>query len=119
MHAITPQEALDYQDTRIPEFVINAVNQVIKDKIVAGVCKVEQDTIVDAILASPDFPAIERPADSHENFDHRRQAIFDGHWMDFEKIYRLAGWEVEYFKPDMYETIQTRWFTFRAPKKKS
>lgn len=102
-NAITPEEAVNYQDGRIPDFVIDAVNSVIKAKIVGGRLTVKQDEIMEAVLAHPDCPTKDR------------QEVFGNHWLDFEKIYRAAGWEIDYDKPAYNESYPAL-FTFVAPK---
>lgn len=114
---ITPAEAVNHQDSRIPDFVIETVNELIKNKMVRGTCTFTQDDIINAICASKNLPDIPRPTGTDVNYDHIRGAIFSNHWLDFEKMYRDAGWKVTYDKPHYSESIQTCWFTFIAPNK--
>lgn len=41
-----------------------------------------------------------------------RQEIFDRHWLDFETVYRSAGWDVHFSKP-AYNESGDAVFTFK------
>lgn len=76
----------------IPDFVIEAVNQLIKEKWDGKMAIILQDDIMDII--SSDDPEDDKPS---------RQKVFDKGWLDFENLYREKGWNVEYDKPGYNE----------------
>ncbi len=38
-----------------------------------------------------------------------RAAVFGNHWLDFERAYEAAGWEVRYDKPGYNEDYEPFW----------
>jgi hypothetical protein len=38
-----------------------------------------------------------------------RNDFFDKHWLDFESIFRKAGWKVKYTKPGYNESFPAYW----------
>ena len=88
----------------IPDFIIEAVNRLIKEKWVGHEAVILQDEIMDVV--SSDDPDDNKPS---------RQEVFDRHWLDFEDLYREKGWDVEYDKPAYNEFYKAK-FIFK-PKK--
>ena len=92
MPAITPSEAISHKESIIPEEVFDAFNEMIVEKIDGnGSATVMQDDVVERIVSK---------------LACNRQEIFDKHWLDVEKIYRDAGWNVKFDKPAYCETYQ-------------
>lgn len=83
---ITPQEVTH----EIPDFVINAVNGLIKQKWDGHEAVIKQDEIMN-IISSND---VDDPRPTHKE-------VYDHKWLDFENLYEKAGWECKYFN---YET---------------
>ena len=108
-----------FQDERIPDFVIDAVNGLLKEQTVNGFCRLTQDEIMEAVLKHPDFPEDQFPRDPEwdERYDHRRGGVFERKWLDFEKRFRDAGWRCDYYKGPYYDTTPA-YFVFQAPKSK-
>jgi hypothetical protein len=90
---ITPKD-LD-TTRRIPDQVINIVNDMIRDSYDGSRAIIEQDALLEKICLRM----------AVENKD--RQMIFDKGWLNFEKFYEKAGWKVKYFSPDRGETGRT------------
>lgn len=72
----------------IPDFVIEAVNELINEKYVEN-CSfdIRQGLIKDRIKS-------------------KTSEDFDWAWMDFEPLYRAEGWRVEYDKPGYNESYE-------------
>jgi hypothetical protein len=85
----------------IPDFVIEAVNQLINEKWDGDEAIILQDDIMD--MVSSDDPDIDKPS---------RGEVFDRHWLDFEDLYREKGWDVEYDKPAYNEFYKAK-FIFK------
>lgn len=87
---ITPEEALKQQLNSIPDFVIEAVNGLIVKEFeqIGESAVVRQDDIIHAIQEI-------EPVES--------SVIFKNKWLDFEKIYEEAGWNVDYDSPGYNE----------------
>lgn len=85
----------------IPDFVIEAVNQLIMEKWDGDKAIILQDDIM-AIVSSND-PDDNKPS---------RQEVFDKGWLDFEPLYREKGWDVEYDKPAYNEFYKAK-FIFK------
>jgi hypothetical protein len=101
MRAITPEELRKYVRP-IPDTVIAAVNKLLQDRWGGGnVIHLSKEAVIDAIRdAEPDVS---------------RQEIYDRKWLDFESIYRAAGWEVLYHKPTYAESWES-YFEFKLTK---
>ncbi len=98
---ITPAEARKKFAYSIPDFIIEAVNKLITAKI--GTSKsvtLTQEEILEKIGAS----------EREEKF---RKQVHEKKWLDFEPIYRKAGWKVVYDKPGFNESYEPT-FTFTA-----
>jgi hypothetical protein len=88
----------------IPDFVIEAVNHLIKEKWNGVNATVLQDEILD-IIASDDIDD-DKPS---------KREIFEKNWLDFEDLYREKGWIVEYDKPGYNEFYKAK-FIFKKKK---
>lgn len=104
MKPITPSEVADQKLKDIPDFVIEIVNKLIASNFSGSRSCFQQEAVVAAILAAQPEGVT-------------RQAIFNNGWLNFEEIYRQAGWTVEYDKPGYNETYAAN-FTFSKPREK-
>lgn len=96
MTPITPAEARKKAETSIPQEVIEAVNELIAEKIGNGrYVTLLQKEVVNRICKK--MPTVSA------------QILFDKHWLDFEDVFRRAGWQVEYDKPAYCETYEANW----------
>lgn len=94
---ITPQEASAKFVDLLPDFVIEAFNELISERIGTGRrCKILQDETIDRILKKAEETGV----------DLGRQTIFDRHYLDIEKAYESAGWKVSYDKPGYNESYE-------------
>ena len=80
---ITPDEVAH----EIPDVIIEVVNTLIKEKWNGQKAHILQDEIL-LRLSIP------------------RDEVFEKHWLDFEPIYREAGWHVIYDKPGFNENYK-------------
>jgi hypothetical protein len=83
------------QTKRIPQAVLKAFNELIAEKYCDGRAHFDQSEVVAAIVKK----------------GLKRKEIFEKGWLDVERIYRVAGWEVRYDKPGWDETYEPN-FTF-------
>lgn len=97
MKPISPNDVVAPE---IPDFVIDIVNRLIRQNYQSRrKCSViEQREIVKEIKALINIYGLE----------------FDIKWLDFEEMYRNAGWNVEYDKPGYNESYEA---TFKFTKK--
>lgn len=105
---ITPEEAhREFCEKYIPDFVIETVNSLLAAESSSPGRKVTllQDRIIEKMMKNPAFPD-----------DANRQTIFDKSWLDFETIYKQAGWNVAYEAPAIDEDFASC-FTFTPIKK--
>ena len=97
--AISPTEAkmesAQYRIDRIPEVVIQAVNQLIikemADNAISTVTLTQKDIIAKIIQLDPSLT---------------QSKIYENHYLDFEDVYRKEGWKVEYDKPAYNESYE-------------
>lgn len=84
--------------------VLEVVNDLLKQKFRNGQASIKQKDIVDEFMKrNPGF---------------NRESLFTEHHMDFEDVYRKAGWIVRYDKPAYNESGEP-YFEFRQRGKKS
>lgn len=85
--ALSKEEVIKLQVSRIPGEVIEAVNKLLTENYEpnTGTASIFQDDILN-LLSSPAYG------------NHSRRDVFDKHWLDFEDIYREKGWKVTYVK---------------------
>lgn len=99
--ALSPDEIIKDLDSIIPESVITAVNNLLKEKYRGHSVILTQKKIVSAIIKLD--PTL------------KRDTIFDNNYLDFEPIFTKAGWTVKYNSPDRDENYD-EYFEF-TPKK--
>lgn len=106
---ITPAEARQQKLNSIPEFVIEAVNKLIVKKMSPNSKSVTllQEDIIEQI----EIEGERMQAWKSGGFNRNR--VFEEHWLDFEDIFRQAGWDVEYDKPAYCESYEPN-FKFRV-----
>ena len=91
---ITPKEI--EVKSHIPDTVIEVVNAMIRDAYDGSRAVISQDVLASKICIAMNV---------------EREVPFKKKWMDFEKLYKKAGWVVDYYSPDRGETGDST-FTF-------
>ena len=92
MEPITPQEVNKQKHKYLPEYVIQAFNELIAEKFFSGEARIKQEEAVSRILAlCPD----EKMTSS---------ILFERHYLDVEDIYRDQGWKVMFDQPGYNES---------------
>lgn len=100
INPITPEEARKCRPL-IPDFVLQVVNELISEKARNNKkITIKQNEIVNKIIA--------------RHSDMTKKEIFDSNWLDFEDIYRDAGWKVVCDKPGYNEDYDA-YFVFEFP----
>ena len=90
MEPITPKEFTQSYGSRVPDLVIEVVNDIIKGKATyenKTSFNITQKEVVDALISK----------------GVNRQSIFDNHMLDFEPTFRSSGWKVEWNKGAYFE----------------
>lgn len=94
MKPFSPEDCRKNKATVIPEWVINAFNELLTKRYTGThEITIKQSEIVNQYLGQEEQP-------------------FDYAWLNVEEMYREAGWEVEYDKPGYCESYEA-YFTFR------
>lgn len=96
------------QPPTIPEFVIEAFNQLISKNWKGSSAIVTQEEVLTRILDT------KASLDDEARSEFRRE-IFANHWLDVESIFEEAGWKVIFTKPPYYETNWGAFFKFVIP----
>lgn len=87
-----PDEAQLAKNGRIPDYVIEAVNEMLSEKLdTSGNARFTQDEIIEKIQTKSDID---------------RSKLFAMKYLDFEDLYRKQGWKVEYDKPAYNESYK-------------
>lgn len=122
---ITPAEAVKQRhenwERDLPAPVLEAINSVIVSKIPLTSnyisFSVKQDEMMKAILKRLEEGRAEYGG-SEENmpwyYKATRQDVYNNNWLDFESLYRRAGWKVEYDRPGFNETYDPYWTFTKA-----
>lgn len=95
---IRPEEVEKEKGRRIPDRVIEVVNELIVKEFRGKSATVRQDTIVQGIVNAMGCD---------------RAEVFENHWLDFESRFQEAGWIVKYDKPAYNENYPAT-FEFRV-----
>ncbi len=95
MKPITPQEAGVKKIDGIDPLMIQAINELIVEKLQGKYAIILQIKIVERYLR------LKNIEDIGEN---RRKLVDDRHQLDFEPIFEKAGWKVTYDKPGFNES---------------
>ena len=103
---IKPSEVV--KEVNIPDFIIEAVNKLIKEKWDGSEAKIYQDDILEIVAVYQKDP------DANDGRPTREE-VFKNHWLDFEDLYRKQGWKVVYDKPAYCETYKA-YFVFSKKK---
>lgn len=99
---ITPEEARNEAKSNIPEFVINGINNAIKNHYrKSGFTIKEKEILAEIMKVAP------------ENITS--VDIFKNHWMDFEDLYKNFGWNISYDRPGYRESYDAI-FEFKCKK---
>lgn len=97
---ITPDQADEALLRNIPPFVVEIVNALISSSWDGRSACLKQDDIIARILSrAPEIG---------------RQGVFSRKWLDFEPLFRSAGWVVTYDKPSIGEDYPAS-FKFKRP----
>lgn len=100
---IKPTEVASAKKKLVPDYVIEAFNELIAENFVDEESTFGQDRVVARIMSM--------------NRELTRREIFDRGYLDVESLYRNAGWSVVYDKPGYNETYDAT-FTFKRKRKK-
>jgi hypothetical protein len=95
---IKPKDILDNLEDVIHPAVVQAVNELLKEQFRGGSCTIKQKDIESRAKKISGVTSTE---------------IYDKKWMDFEPIFRKAGWKVSYNSPDRDEDFDS-YFSFSA-----
>ncbi len=113
---IRPAEAKKQKEENwkrdLPSPVLEAINNTIVKHTEPGSFIIDQNVMMKAIL--------DRLAEGRAEYNGKeenmpwyyaatRQQVFDNHWLDFEPLYRKAGWNVVYDKPGFNEDYIGFW----------
>ena len=97
IHLITPEEAEKAKISSIPDYVFQAFNELLAENFVGNVGTIiYQHEVLKRIINIYPY-IIENDKDSIVN------SLFVNHWLDIEKFYEMAGWEVTFSQPSYYE----------------
>ena len=103
---LSPDEVLGKKQVSIPDEMLEAVNELIVKKWHGNEATFRQDDLVALYLAKI----------GENDIQKSRDKLYENHWLDFEDIYRKAGWSVDYDKPAYNESYPAT-FTFKKKKK--
>ena len=95
--AIGPDDIAEYKSKVIPDFVLEAVNELLALNYVDGRATIYQRDIIS-------LAKVKRGDNMLQDFDNK--------WLNFEEVYRAAGWRVTYDKPGYNESYPAS-FDFR------
>lgn len=85
---ISPDQVVEAKSESLPDEVFVVVNELITEKLLNGSATILQKDILARLEAC----------------GLNRSQIFEKGWLNFEELYRQAGWEVGYDKPGYNET---------------
>lgn len=95
----TPKEVEESANYAIHPAIIQAVNELLKEEYIPG----RTVTLLQKII-------VKKAKSICKELTERQ--IFDKHWMDFEPVFRKAGWKVNYNSPAWCETYFDEYYKF-------
>lgn len=101
---LTPKQVREMHEKTIPEEIIFAINRILAK---AG-SKPQIQVIIDQNEIIEQATNLMKSNGKTVN----RDDFFTNHWLDFEPIFRKAGWKVEFVKPSHNESFTAYW-TFK------
>ena len=93
---LTPEQIKKVEGDSIPSVVIESVNELLLEKVRNGRTTLLQNEVVDRILKKA-------------GNEITKKMLFDKGWLDFEPVFRRAGWVVEFDRPAYCETYEPKW----------
>jgi hypothetical protein len=108
VNPITPGEASKRKLKDIPDFVIEAFNDLIVRKFSGSQATVKQDEVVELIMEKA----------KEAKVDVTRDQLFENHWLDVEPYFMRAGWKVDFDKPGYNESYDAYFVFSKARKRK-
>lgn len=97
---ITPNEVVSEKALYLPDEVFEVVNRLIAKHWSGAMATIKQDEIIESLIAQMDID---------------REEVFARKLLDFETVYRSAGWKVRYDKP-AYDENYDAFFQFSKAK---
>ena len=110
---IRPDDICEIKVKLIPDYVIDAFNELIAADYTNGRSTVMQDTVVELIVSKR--YAMDDTVTSSEEERRCKKEIYEKGWLNVEEIYRAQGWVVVYDKPGFNESYPAR-FEFSRSK---
>jgi hypothetical protein len=101
VHPISPDEVVKYRAKTFPKEVIEVINTMISEAWNGYMAELEQDEVLTRICQKLKISSDE---------------ALRRHLLDFEEVYRDAGWNVEYDRPGYDESYEAN-YKFTRPKK--
>ena len=98
MPPIKPSEVTKKKEELLPEFVLEAANNLIAKNWNGDRSKFSLDDLIGEIIRV-------------SGKEITREQVFDNEWLEIEDVYRAVGWSVEYDKP-AYNEMYKPTFTF-------
>jgi hypothetical protein len=101
---VTPLKPADMQAAqaaRIPDEVIEVVNELLAKEFSNGRATLLQKDVIAALC---------------NKMMCTRESVFANRWLDFEPAFRQAGWKVSYDKPAYNESYEAR-YEFRIDRR--
>lgn len=107
INPIKPEEILKKKFESIPNAMIEAVNVLLAKNWVGNESRIRRDDLLNEY-----FGMI-----GEVNDLDARDVIYKNHWLDFESIYREAGWNVKYEKPSYGDNNFEPFYSFTIKSK--
>jgi len=105
---IEPDEVAANKVNVFPDFVIEAINELITIKLTDGSAYFLQKEIVDLIVKKMGpLPGSEATA---------RHSVYESNWLNFVPLYEAFGWKVTCDRPGFCETYDTNYMFTRKRK---
>lgn len=95
---VKPSEVAERQAEVFPDEVIRVVNEFLLSTGGGKRVVIKQRDIVKRLVA----------------LGIKEKDIYQNHWLDFESMYRVAGWKVSFDKPGFNEQYYEPYFVFEA-----
>lgn len=107
INPIKPEEILNKKLETIPDAMIEAVNKLLAINWVGNESRIRKDELLNEYFKIT----------GETNDRHAHETLYHFHWLDFEPVFREAGWDVKYNQPSYGDDDFEPFYSFKIKNK--
>jgi len=108
INPIKPEEILKEKAKTIPDAMIQAVNELLATNWNGSESRIRRDELFEKYFKIT----------GEANDRHAHETLYHFHWLDFEPVFREAGWNVKYYHPSYGDEDYEPFYLFKINNEK-